>query len=219
MRASLVVTLRAILLLSIPATVGMIALRFPLIRFLYEEGEFTAYSTQLVAWALLWYTAGLVGHCLVEILARSFYALQDTKTPVLIGAVAMGLNVLLSFAFPALFTRLGWAPHGGLALANSLATALEATSLLVMMRRRLSGLGGRQVFAGVLQAAAGSLAMGVMLWGWLTWMKEQAPWLAALGGAALGALVYGMAALALRVPEVHYILARARRFAARKARL
>lgn len=206
MRASLAVTLSAILLLSIPATAGLITLRFPLIRFLYEGGEFTAHSTQLVAWALLWYTAGLVGHCLVEILARSFYALQDTKTPVTVGAVAMGLNVVFSFAFSALFAQLGWAPHGGLALANSLATALEATALLILIQRRLGGLRETSVLIGALKAVLAAVIMSVILWGWLHWTQGLAPWLVTLGGIGLGALVYGLAALTLKVPEAHRTL-------------
>lgn len=214
LRAALGDTLRAILLLAIPAAVGVIALRFPLVRFLYEGGEFTPHDTQFVAWALLWYAAGLVGHCLVEILARAYYALHDTRTPVAVGAAAMTLNVVFSLAFSAWFERIGWMPHGGLALANSLATALEAAALLILMRRRLGGLGGRQVRAGVLQASAGSLLMGLALWGWLALAQDWSPWLAALGGLALGGLAYGLAALALGVPELRQAPAYLKKFIA-----
>ncbi|MBN2147561.1 MAG: murein biosynthesis integral membrane protein MurJ [Anaerolineales bacterium] len=206
LRRSLAATLRAILLLAIPAAVGLILLRIPLIRFLYEEGEFTARSTALVAWALLWYAAGLLGHCLVEILARAFYALHDTRTPVLVGAVAMSLNVGFSFLFSAQFDRIGWLPHGGLALANSLATALEASALLWVIRRRLQGLEGRHVLAAVFQAILGASVMGLVLWVWLSCMGERSPWLVALGGAALGALVFALAMFFLRVPELSQAL-------------
>ena len=74
LRHSLVSTLRVVLFLAIPATIGMILLRVPLVQVLYQRGEFTSLSTQMVAWALLWYVAGLVGHSLVEILSRAFYA-------------------------------------------------------------------------------------------------------------------------------------------------
>ena len=103
LRATLASTLRAVLLLAIPATVGLILLRFPLIRFPVRGRRVHQPLQQLVAWALLWYAAGLVGHSLVEILARAFYALHDTRTPVAVGAAAMRLNVVFSFAFPALF--------------------------------------------------------------------------------------------------------------------
>ena len=144
MRASLSASLRGVLLLAIPASLGLIFLRQPLVVLLYQRGEFDAFSTQLVAWALLWYAAGLIGHSLVEILARAFYALHDTKTPVLVGVAAMGLNMVFSLGFARLFAQIGWLPLGGLALANSLATALEAAALLILMRRRLGGLNSRR---------------------------------------------------------------------------
>ena len=131
MRSSLASALRAVLLLSIPASVGMILLRFPLIQVLYQNGgTFTTESTQLVAWALLWYAAGLVGHSVVEIISRAFYALHDTRTPVIIGICAMTINIILSILLGKLFLKIGWMPHGGLALANSIATGLEALVLI-----------------------------------------------------------------------------------------
>jgi putative peptidoglycan lipid II flippase len=211
LRGALAATLRTVLLLAVPATVGLILLRFPLIRFLYEGGEFTSRSTELVAWALLWYTAGLVGHSLVEILARAFYALHDTRTPVAVGAAAMTLNILFSFAFLALFRRWGWLPHGGLALANSLATALEMVGLLFLMRRKLGGLEGPTVWRGVLHALFGALVMGMALAGWLALGANFPAWLVAGGGMLLGGLVYALIMLGLGVPEARGLLQALRR--------
>ncbi|MFN8463765.1 MAG: murein biosynthesis integral membrane protein MurJ, partial [Anaerolineales bacterium] len=78
MRASLAASLRGILLMAVPASVGLIILREPLISFLYQRGEFNSRDVQLVAWALLWFAAGLVGHSIMEVLTRAFYAQQDT---------------------------------------------------------------------------------------------------------------------------------------------
>lgn len=215
LRTSLASSLRGVLLLAIPASVGLVLLRRPLIVVLFERGEFDAHSTDLVAWALLWYAAGLVGHSVVEIMSRSFYALHDTRTPVILTSLAMGLNVVFSILFSALFTRLGWPPHGGLALANSLATALEMAGLLVLMRRRLQSLDGLHVLKGALKAAAGALLMGLVLWGGMELFGEQPAWLVAAGGIAVGGLVYALAMLALRVEEtrllIGYLSARLRR--------
>jgi putative peptidoglycan lipid II flippase len=205
MRISLATSLRGALLLSIPASLGLILLRFPLIAALYQRGEFTERSTELVAWALLWYAAGLVGHCLVEILARAFYSLHDTRTPVLVGAAAMSLNILFSLAFAALFTRLGWMPHGGLAFANSLATALEAIGLLALIRHRLGGLQGQQMLTGGLQALAAGLAMTIGVSLWLSCGPENPDWLVTAGGVILGAGIFALAALLLGVPEVRRV--------------
>jgi len=201
-RSSLAASIRSILLLSFPASMGLILLRKPLVALIYQRGEFDAHSTELVAWALLWYAAGLVGHAVVEILARAFYALHDTKTPVVFGAAAMSLNVLLSFVFTALFKQVGWMPHGGLALANSLATALEMVVLVILMRKRLRGLGGKTILSAALASVAGSAAMGIGLWFWLVQTSLQPVWLISLGGVAIGSLVYALVMIVLRVEEM-----------------
>ena len=207
LRATLAGALRGVLLLAIPASLGLILLRQPLIALLYQHGpSFDAESTAMVAWALLWYTAGLVGHSLLEVIVRAFYALKDTRTPVMVGAGAMALNVGFSFLFSALFSRLGWMPHGGLALANTLATALEVTLLLFLLRRRLAGLGGRGILRAAGQALLAAAGMGALLWLGLAWGAALPDAVLALGGAALGGLVYAALVLALRVPEARGLL-------------
>jgi putative peptidoglycan lipid II flippase len=206
MRASLAATLRGVLLLSLPATLGLILLRKPVIVLLFERGEFDARSTELVVWALLWYTAGLVSHSVVEILARAFYALQDTRTPVFVGAAAMGLNVVLSVLLAALFWQVGWAPHGGLALANTLATTLEMGGLLLLMHRRLGHLEGKHILRGAWSATLATAAMTLALALWLSQVGGLSVWLISGGGVVLGGAVYGLVVLALRVPEGRALL-------------
>jgi putative peptidoglycan lipid II flippase len=206
LRASLVASLRGVILLALPAAFGLILLRTQIITLLYQRGEFDAHSTQLVAWALLWYAAGLIFHSILEVLARSYYAMHDTKTPVLVGAIAMGLNVGLSFAFVALFKWIGWMPHGGLALANSLATALETTTLLVIMRKRLKGILGNQLARGVRSASAGTLVMSAVIVMWLYFMREAHAAILSLGGVIIGGTIYGLLMVMLRVPESSAVL-------------
>ena len=201
MRASLADTLRGILFLALPATVGLFALRAPVVSMLFQGRNFTAESTALVAWALAWFTLGLASHSVVEIVSRAYYALRDTWTPVVVGTAAMLLNIALSFALAPLFTRLGWWPHGGLALANTLATTLEMAGLMWMMRRRLGGLALTRVWPGLRRTALASALMGALLALWLRDTAGLSPWIVGLGGTALGGLVFAAAALALRVPE------------------
>ncbi len=166
MRSSLSAALRMMLLLAVPATIGLILLRRPVVALLYQGDQFSIDSTSLVAWALLFYAIGLLGHSLVEILSRAFYALHDTKTPVITGVGAMSLNLALSFLFTWLFLQLGVMPHGGLALANSTATLIESAILLVLMRRRLRGLEENKlllVFIKALIAGAGMAAVILLL--------------------------------------------------------
>ena len=202
MRSSLAASLRGIIFLALPASLGLILLREPLVAMLYQRGEFDARSTELVAWALLWYAAGLLGHSIMEVLTRAFYAQHDTKTPVFIGTIAMGLNVVFSFTFAALFPRFGWVALGGLALANSLATALEAITLFIVMRKRLDGIEGAHIGRGLVQAAVGGLAMSLALAMWNQFGGSLNRWVAGLGGVAIGGFVYGIVLIALRVPEI-----------------
>lgn len=201
LRATLASTLRGVLFLSLPASLGLIILRRPIVALALERGAFDAGSTELVAWALLWYAAGLVGHSLLEIIARAFYALHDTRTPVLVGAGAMSLNVAFSLGFAALFARVGWAPHGGLALANSLATGLECLTLLFLIRRRLGGLDGCRLRRGVLATFGAAAVMTAMLFAWLGLMEGWSAWVVGGVGVLLGAAVYWLAALAFGAPE------------------
>jgi len=211
LRATLASALRGVLLLSVPASAGLILLRTPLFAAIYQHGTFDAAATEMAAWALLWYAIGLVGHSLLEVIVRAFYALHDTRTPVMVGTAAMILNIAGSFAFSALFARLGWLPHGGLALANSLATFLEMGLLLFLLRGRLGGLGARPVLLSAAHSLAGALVMSGLVWAWLGWGAGLPAWLQVLGGAGLGGLAYALALLVLRVPETRLLLSLARR--------
>jgi len=202
MRSSLAASLRGVLLLAVPATFGLIFLRIPIITAFYERGEFTEFSTELVAWALLWYSVGLIGHSVVEITSRAFYALHDTKTPVFVGVAAMSLNVVFSLLFAALFTRLGWMPHGGLALANSLATTLDMIALLWLMRRRLNGLEGRTILKTALLSLLAALVMSAGLLIWAQTTAGQSIWFVVIGGILVGGGIYSVLLSVMRVEEV-----------------
>ena len=206
MRASLAASLRGILLMAVPASVGLILLRGPLISFLYQRGEFDSRDVQLVAWALLWFAAGLVGHSIMEVLTRAFYAQQDTKTPVIIGTIAMGLNVVFSILFSKYFASIGWFPLGGLALANSLATALEAIALFIFMRKRLNGIEGKAIANSAWRVALAALGMGIGLEVWTQSTLGQTRWLVALGGVALGGVIYVAGVTILKVPEIQIVI-------------
>ncbi|HWR64544.1 MAG TPA: murein biosynthesis integral membrane protein MurJ [Bellilinea sp.] len=205
LRHSLAASLRGVLLLAVPATVGLILLRTPLIQ-LYERNAFTAQSTQLVAWALLWYTIGLVGHSLLEVVVRAFYALHDTRTPVAVTLVTMLVNIGLSLTLPGVFARAGWLPLGGLALAHSLATTLECAILILLLARRLNGMEGPAIWSAAGQAATGAVVMGLALWGLLEVTSNVPPWLVVLLGVVAGAGIYAAVLGLLKVPELKQVI-------------
>lgn len=206
MRSSFTSTLRMILFLSIPAAIGLILMRSDIIRVLYERGEFNAQSTTMVAWALLWYALGLVGHCIVEITSRAFYAQHDTRTPVLVGIGAMSLNLGLSILFSRLFTSWGWLPHGGLALANTIATTLEAVILLIFMKKRMHGLDTHTLKSGVFKAGIASIVMAAVVMVCMAAPWGIAYWLQVVLTILIAALVYAVILYVLKVNEIRYLV-------------
>ena len=211
--------LRSVLYLAIPATVGLVVLAEPIVRLLYEYGNWSAESTLATAWALQFWAIGLVAHCAVEVLVRAFYALHDTRTPVLIGGGAMLLNVLFSLLFIRFVGVPGELAHGpfaGLALANSTATALEMIGLWVLLGRRLGGMDGRAVWDTVWKAGVASLLMGALIYGVRIALAGRAAFLT-VGIAGLGGLVlFAGVTIALGSREAGSVVAMALRAFGRK---
>jgi putative peptidoglycan lipid II flippase len=205
MRSALAATLRAIFTLSLPAAVGLTVLRRPLVALLFERGAFDETSTDLVAWALLFYALGLVAHAGLEIVARAFYALYDTKTPLVVGGGAMLLNVALSLTLPALFESAGRLTFGGLALANSLATTLEVVGLLWIIRGRLGGLEGRRSLPTLLRSTAAATVMGLALLALISALPDANPLVLGSAGVVIGCGIFLGVAWALGVEEVRLI--------------
>jgi len=201
LRSSLGNTLRAVFYLALPASLGLALLSTPVVAALFERGAFTSQSTQMVAWALFWFSLGLVGHSVLEVVSRAFYALHDTRTPVVVGVGAMTLNILLSLTLWRVFDAIGWMPHGALALANSLATALECIVLLELIRRRMGALEARRLRPGLLAAIGSAAAMSLCLLGWLNRTQGWPPIAVALGGILLGLGVYLGLSAGLGAPE------------------
>lgn len=201
LRHSLAASLRGVLLLAVPAMVGLILLRTPLFR-LYESDAFTAQSTRMVAYALLWYAFGLIGHSLLEVVVRAFYAMHDTRTPVSVTLVSMLLNIAFSLTFPGWFENLGWMPLGGLALANSLATSIECTVLIILLQRRLNGIEGHKIWDAGRKSGIAALVMGLGLWGWLSISGGISSWLVVILGVLVGAVIYAAMLALLKVPEL-----------------
>ena len=165
-RATLGGALRSVLFLAIPATVGLVVLAEPLVALLFERGEWSAEATAGTAWALQFFALGLVAHALLEILARAFYALHDTWTPVRVGVITMVLNIALNALLIGLIGQPGSltrGPFGGLALAMSVATAVEAATLWVILRRRIGGMDGRRVLALAWRTSLAALGMGAAI--------------------------------------------------------
>ena len=206
MRQIVVDSLRMMLFLGIPASIFLMTLRQPLIVILFERGEFSATDTALVAWAILFYGLGLVALTMLEVVARAFYALSDTLTPVLAGGAQVLLMAALSLLFGwLLFPALGWEPLGGLALAFSLSNFLEVGLLLWLLWRRLRGLNGRYLLDGLLRMGLAGLLMAGLIELLLWQLAATSVWLQAAVGVVAGGLLYLLACALLRVAELDLI--------------
>jgi putative peptidoglycan lipid II flippase len=220
---------RQVLFLALPASMIFGLLGGPIVRALFERGQFTAESTAITSQALVFYAFGLAAFAAAEILVRTFYAMRDTRTPVQIGAVAVVANIALGWAL----INLG-AGLDGLAIAFSAANTIEAALLLLLLARRLGGVGGGfwRAAGGMLLATlcCGAALLGLRLvsagalpfiapgslYNWRSDLLPLLLWLVA--AAALGLLVYGAVAALLGVPELRMAQARARDVAARLRR-
>jgi putative peptidoglycan lipid II flippase len=194
--------INVIIALSAPAAIGLILLGQPIIRLLFERNTFSAQSTAAVAFALMWYAVGLVGHSVLEVVTRGFYALHDTYRPVVISVASMILNVALSLLLADAFRARGWLPFGGLALANSIATALETVALYALLARRVPELSPGGTLIASLKSALASTVMAAALWAWLGVLGHDT--LAALLGIGIGMAAYFVAAWLLRSDEVRF---------------
>lgn len=149
--------IRAILLLAVPGSVGLIVLRKPLIAFLFEHGAFDSRATVMTADALLYYVLGLVGVCLFLPLTRGFFALKDTKTPLFVCLITILIKVVLNFL---LIDKM---VHSGLALASSITVYISMLLLGYILQFRLPGLFNRSFFSYFITILAISFLMGIFL--------------------------------------------------------
>jgi putative peptidoglycan lipid II flippase len=155
LHSTLAQTLRVTMFLIIPASLGLVLIREPLVALLFEHGEFDAAATAVTASALLFYCIGLWAQAGVEVLSRGFYALSDTATPVKAAVFAMVINLVLS---PILGDLMGFE---GLALALSLAAIAEAVLLYLLLREVIGPLEERETAVSLARTVSATLFMGL----------------------------------------------------------
>lgn len=203
-------SLRMMLMMSVPATVGLMVLAGPIVEFIFQRGEFNATSTQMTALALFYYAPGLIGYSAVKIASPTFYALKDSRTPVLISLATIGLNLTLNLT---LVRHMGFQ---GLAIGTAVAALFNASALFFLLSRRIDGIDGRRVCIATAKILIASLAMGAAAWGTEYWLREALPqftsltgWMAVttragirvFGAIGVGVLVLCLTAWALRLQE------------------
>lgn len=194
--------IRMVILFALPAGIGLMVLATPIIKLLFERGQFTPLATEMTALALMFYSIGLVGQAANIILTRAFYAQQDTRTPVRLMAVTVAVNLAFSLLL------IGPLKHGGLALANSIAALINTAMLTYFLNKKIPGMWNAKAVKFLLQTGLATALMAAAAWGVNAAVSGLLAPLGTLGlaiqvGAAIGAgvLVLVMAIFALKMEE------------------
>ena len=208
--------LRLTLFITIPATFGLMLCAIPLFSLLFMGGAFSYVEATGAGKALLWYALGLSCVALIRVLAPAFYALKDTRTPVLTALAAFFVNLIFSLIL------MGPMLHAGLALATTLAAAVNMLLLLWLLRRRLGSFGGLAILTTAGKALLASLPMALLV----SWILTLTDWSlpgdklnkGILLGSAVGGgiLLFFAASLLLRCPEAQHLASTLRRKLLRK---
>jgi putative peptidoglycan lipid II flippase len=208
LRTNLSAALRAAALLALPATAGLVALREPIIAVIFEHGRFDHTSTVKTAAALLCYALGLYAYAVTKIQVPTFYALGDTRLPVIASTSAVGAKLAANVAFVFALPRLGIDPFLGLALSTSVAAWTNFGILAWGLKRRAGSIAGHGVVRATLSMLAVAIVMGGVCAAFEAALASLLPG-GGLGGTiarlaaavAAGVGVAGGGALLLGVPE------------------
>jgi putative peptidoglycan lipid II flippase len=206
--------MRLALLLTLPSTVGLMLLAGPIISVLYQHGRFTAYEAGQAADALRFYAIGLSGYAALKILVNAFYALDRRKTPMLVSFMAVALNLIFNWVFT---FRLGWG-HRGLAFSTGCVASCNFLLLYWLMWRHLGRLESGRMLGMLVKVIVASAALALVCVASQHWLLAQWPTQAFVSKCSwlmltimVGAAVYLLCGWALRIEELHEVLAAVRR--------
>ncbi len=168
-RNTLSSSINLVFLLTLPSACGLIVLGEPIIRLIYERGAFTAADVPMTAYALGAYSIGLTGYAAIKVLSPAFYALDDAKTPMIIGIFSIAVNAVACYFFMDLFSNYGVSPeypdgygHVGVALATSCVALVNFFALALIMRKRIQRINGNSIIASFIKIAIASAIMSVV---------------------------------------------------------
>lgn len=198
-------SINIVVLLIVPISVGAIVLANPVVKIIFERGAFDSEATNMTAIALACYSIGMIGFGLREILNRVFYSLQDTKTPMINGALAMGMNIVLNIV---LIRFLGYA---GLALATSVSALICILLLFISLKKKIGYFGQDKILKTIIKSLISAFSMGIITIGSYKLLNSILgigfiqDTIALFGAIGVGAVVYIVLVIILKVEEVDFI--------------
>ena len=188
-------------LLVIPVTIGAMIFSEEIVVLLFGRGAFSPEAIAMTSSALLYYSLGMIAIGLRDILSRAFYALQDTRTPMINTAIAVMMNIVLNLVFSRLMCI------GGLALATSLSGIISALLMFVTLKKKIGSFGLREISISFLKISIASSLMGlVALWGFNILVETLHQNTALILAIGVGALTYVVIVCFMKIPEVERTL-------------
>lgn len=191
-----------ILLITIPATVGLTVLAKPIVEVAFQRGEFDATATLMTSQALIFYSLGLVAMALRLLITRVYYSLQDTKTPMVNGVISVGFNIV----FNLILVR--FMAHAGLAFATSIATTIATLLMFYNLRKKIGPLGIMSYINCGLKSGLASAIMGAIAY--YTYhslysffgVSKLYNLISLLVAVGIGVIVYGVLCYLFKIEEV-----------------
>jgi putative peptidoglycan lipid II flippase len=162
LKKTLAFSVRIVAFITIPAALGLMILREPIIRVLFQHGEFAAASTRLTARALLYYAIGLPALATVKLVVPAFYSTSDTKTPVIVASISLLINIILNIVFLEFFFKR--VQNGGPALATAIACFFDFFALFIIFRLRYGAMGTIDILRSFAKISLCASIMGVACW-------------------------------------------------------
>jgi putative peptidoglycan lipid II flippase len=162
LKKTLAFSVRIVAFITVPAALGLMILREPIIRVLFQHGQFVAASTRLTARALLYYAIGLPALATVKLVVPAFYSTSDTKTPVIVASISLMINIILNIVFLEFFFKR--VQNGGPALATAIASFFDFFALFVIFRLRHGAMGTLEIFRSFGKISLCASIMGVACW-------------------------------------------------------
>ena len=195
-----------VLLITIPATVGMIVLANPIVKVAFQRGAFDSEATYMTVGALIFYSIGLTAISVKSLLNRVFYSLQDTKTPMINGFISLGINVVLNLAL------IKFMAHRGLALATSVSAIVTTLFLLYKLREKIGHFGflqsvkcgGKSLFASAVMGITVFLLYKVLIS--TIGGSGMMEFIALLATVGIGVLVYLGIIYLFKIKEIEWII-------------
>ena len=218
LKKTLTFSIRLVAFITIPAMLGLMILREPIIRVLFQHGRFVAESTRLTARALLYYAIALPGLATVKLVVPAFYSTKDTKTPVIVAGISMLVNIVLNIVFLEFFFKR--VQNGGPALATAIACYFDFFALILIFRLRYGPMGIREIMKSFSKILLCSTIMGAACWvgGHYTEFTIHSRFIVQLGtfaGLIIGATVLYLALAWIfrcsEIEEIYGIASRKRR--------